>query len=201
MTRVALALLLFAATTALADDDDEEGGRRGASFGLTPWVAMGPSWVTSGQDKTPDTVRHGTTVEFTGQALVVLPGDAFGIGVAAGYFGTGGRLGESDDRVNFTAFQVLGLFMIGLFERLSIHLKGGYLAGSMNDTEVPAGAVRFGGGLTVVFLRFAAGDFAASLDVTHTRVMSVDGAAPPVAFGATSGQLGFSFAFDPDGFG
>ncbi len=198
MTRVALALLLFTAQSALADDDDEDRG--GVSFGLTPWLHMGPSWVTSGQDTTPDTVRHGLTVEFTGQALLVLPGDAFGLGVAAGYFGTGGRLGESDDRVNFTGFQVLGLFMIGVLDRLSIHLKGGYLAGAMNDTEVPAGAVRFGGGLTVVFLRFAAGDFAASLDVTHTRVMAVDGAAPTVAFGATSAQLGFSFAFDGDAF-
>lgn len=197
MIRIVLALLMFVAAPALADDDEEE--RRGGewSFGLTPWLHMGPSWVTSGRDAAPDTVRQGVTVEFTGQALTVLPGELFGVGVVAGYFGTSGRLGESDDRVRFTGFQLLGLFMIGLLDRLSLHAKGGYVFGSVDSSEVGAGAVRFGGGLTVVFARFAAGDFAASVDVTHTRLMAVDEGTTLVPFGATSAQLGFSFTFDP----
>jgi hypothetical protein len=192
---VLLTLALFA-HPAWADDDDDDDDEDGISFGVTPWFHMGPSWTTWGGDAVKGTVRNGLTVELTGQALVVLPGQRFGVGAVAGYFGTGGRIPETDDEVSFTGFQVMPLVMISLVDQLSIHLKGGYLVGAVNDAETGAGAVRFGGGLTFVFLRMHAGDLALSADVTHTRVLAVE-VGPLPQFAATSGQLGLSVAFDP----
>lgn len=202
MTRaLVLALLTLFAQNARADDDDDDGGGdddgTSISFGVTPWFHLGPAWTTWGGDP-KDTVRRGFSVEATGQFLMVLPGQRLGVGLTAGYLGVGGKLTDgTGDEVNFTGVQVMPLVMIALLDRLSIHLKGGYVFGAANDTEVGAGAVRFGGGLTVVIVRMFSADLALSADVMHTRIVAVDEGTPMLNFASTSGQLGVSVAFNP----
>ena len=188
-TALGLCLALCASGVARADDDDADFG-----FGLTPWFHMGPSWSVSGRDLPTADARTGVTIELNAQALFVF--GPVGVGVTAGYFGTGGRVGETDDRVELTGFQVMPLLMFAPFERFALHAKAGYVFGAMNGSEVPAGALRFGGGLTVVIIRFAGGDIALSAEVTHTRLMAVE-SGPLEAFHATGGTLGFTMSVDP----
>jgi hypothetical protein len=195
-----LAILTLFAGVASADedDDDDDGDGPAVSFGITPWFHMGPAWTTWTGDPA-GTVRRGVSIELTGQGLIVLPGQRIGLGVAAGYLGVGGNLTDGTGaQVNLTGVQVMPLAMISLFSRLSIHLKGGYVFGSANNTEVGAGAVRFGGGLTVVILRIYSSDVALSADVMHTRIVTAEAGTPVLGFASTSGQLGISVAFNPD---
>jgi hypothetical protein len=194
-------LTLFAGVASADEDDDDDDGKGGGpsvSFGVTPWFHMGPAWTTWAGDPA-GTVRRGVSIELTGQALMVLPGQRIGLGVAAGYLGVGGNLTDgTGEQVNLTGFQAMPLVMISLLSRLSIHLKGGYVFGAANDTEIGAGAVRFGGGLTVVILRIYSSDVALSADVMHTRIVTADPGTPVLGFASTSGQLGISVAFNPD---
>ncbi len=202
MTRaLVLTLLTLFAQNARADDDDDDddGDDDGASisFGVTPWFHLGTAWTTWGGDP-KDTVRRGLSVEVTGQFLMVLPGQRLGVGLAAGYLSVSGELTRgTGDVVSFAGAQVMPLLMLALLDRLSLHLKGGYVFGAANDTEVGAGAVRFGGGLTVVFVRMFSADLALSADVMHTRIVAVDKGTPMLNFASTSGQLGLSVAFNP----
>lgn len=164
---------------------------------MTPWFHLGTAWTTWGGDP-KDTVRRGLSVEVTGQFLMVLPGQRLGVGLAAGYLSVSGELTKgTGDVVSFAGAQVMPLLMLALLDRLSLHLKGGYVFGAANDTEVGAGAVRFGGGLTVVFVRMFSADLALSADVMHTRIVAVDKGTPMLNFASTSGQLGLSVAFNP----
>jgi hypothetical protein len=177
-----------------ADHDYDDGD--GWGFGVTPWLHLGPSWVSTTPNPAPDAVRHGMTFEATLQTLVTWK--RLGLGVVAGYFGSGGSLEGTDDRVKLAGLQVLPILMLNVVERLSIYGKAGYLfLGAINDVDVTVGAARAGGGLNFVLVRMAASDIAISLDVTHTWLTSAGEGAPRNTLDITSGQLGVSFTFDP----
>lgn len=192
---LAFFVLSLSASAAEREKPDYDDGS-GFGFGVTPWFHMGPSWVSTQENPTPEQVRHGLTVEATLQALLAY--GRVGVGVIAGYFGSGGRLEGATAGVKLAGLQLLPFVMVNVVERVSLYAKGGILLlGAVNDVDVPVSAARFGGGVNVVAARLPASDIAVSLDVTQTWLTAAQASAPLTTLSITSGQLGISVAFDP----
>ncbi|MBE2249892.1 MAG: hypothetical protein IAE78_10105 [Myxococcus sp.] len=192
----ALLLLLALPAFAAKKNGPAYDDGHGFGFGVTPWFHLGPSWVSTQENPTPEQVRHGLTVEATLQTLVTW--ERFGLGVVAGYFGSGGRLEGATAGVKLAGLQVLPLLMVNLVSRVSLYVKGGVLLlGAINDVDVPVSAARVGGGLNVIAARLSASDVAVSLDVTQTWLTGADPSAPLTKLDITSAQVGVSVTFDP----
>lgn len=193
MSRTLCLLMALLSTPVLADDEDEEDT---VGFGITPWFHAGFSWVNYGEDP-EGAERTGRSIEFNVQPLLVFPGAVFGVGLSTGYIGTGGSTAaDPKAHVDLIGFQVLPLLMFNVADLFSFHAKAGYVFADFNSADIPAGAVRFGGGITAVIFSIFSAQLALALDVMHTRLIAIEGATTVPDYSVTALQLGITVSYN-----
>lgn len=174
-------------------------------FGVTPWFHLGHSWG-SWPNEAAMPARRGLGVELNLNAVAVTPSDWLAFGVSSGLLTLGARpvMGDrngSSDGLDFVGLQVLPFVMVQLIDVLSLHAKAGYVLVNLTvpgGTEVGAGAVRFGGGLTMIVFQNSAANLAVQVDVLHTLQVAVADGGPMGTFRATTVSLGVGVGFNPN---